>query len=80
METYSTVLTSSNADVTLGEGTEGQIKVLVLKNTVNVTVTVENASWGNNNNLQFTTAGQACTLQYIDSNWYVVGNNGVTIN
>ena len=80
LNTYSTVLTVARSNVPLYAGTEGQIKVIVLENTVNVSVAVTNAAWGGNSELEFTTAGQACTLQYINSKWYVVGNNGVTIS
>jgi hypothetical protein len=37
---------------------------------------VTNAAWGNVANLSV--VGSACTMQYVDSKWFVVGNNGVT--
>jgi hypothetical protein len=35
---------------------------------------VANAAWGST--ITFTTAGQACTLQYINNKWFCIGNNG----
>jgi hypothetical protein len=41
-------------------------------------VTVANAGWKTTGTgtATFDTIGQACTLMYINSKWYCIGNNG----
>ena len=81
---FSTV-TSTTAN--LLPGVPGQIKTLAMYSASgNMTITVSNAAWGGAGNILFTTTGQACTLQYINSNvsniaaskWFCIGNNGAT--
>jgi hypothetical protein len=81
---FSTV-TSTKAN--LLPGVPGQIKTLAMYSASgNMTITVSNAAWGGAGNILFTTTGQACTLQYINSNsgnilqskWFCIGNNGAT--
>lgn len=68
--------TSGTETATLAAGFEGQIKTFMMKSYGgSMTITVTNAIWGTY--MSFTAVGQGCTLQYIDSNWYCVGNNGV---
>ncbi len=38
--------------------------------------TVTNAAWGGSSIITFDAVGDAVTLQYIDSKWYCIGNNG----
>jgi hypothetical protein len=65
---------------TLLAGTAGQIKVLaMLADGGNMVITVTNPAWGGAGTLTFADVGDACTLQYIGSKWFVIGNNGVTI-
>lgn len=74
-----TVITSSgDVAATLAAGSEGQIKILAYGNTSvgNCLVTVTNAAWGSVANLS--AVGSAATLQYINSKWFCIGNNGVT--
>ena len=74
-----TVFTQSSDKVgNLAAGQSGQIKILAYGNTSpgNTLITVTNAAWGNVANLS--AVGSACTMQYVDSKWFVVGNNGVT--
>jgi hypothetical protein len=74
---FSTVGTET---ATLGAGVEGQIKVLLMKgNGGTMTVTVTNAGWkvgGGSGTIVFDTVGDACTLQYVEDKWYVIGNQG----
>jgi hypothetical protein len=44
----------------------------------NMTITVSNAGWktSGTGTITFSAIGQAVTLQYINSKWYCVGNNG----
>ena len=39
-------------------------------------VTVTNSKWGGSNTVTLGDAGDTCLLQYIDSKWYVISNNG----
>ena len=62
---------------TLAAGTEGQIKVLAMHTDGgDMVVTVANAIWGST--ITLSAVGQACTLQYINSKWFCIGNNGAT--
>ena len=64
---------------TLAAGTEGQVKVLAMETHGggNMVVTVTNPAWSGST-ITLSAQGQACTLQYIDSKWYCIGNNGCT--
>lgn len=71
--------TSLSETATLAAGTEGQIKTFMMKAyTGAMVITVTNAGWGGGGTMSFTAAGQGCTLQYISSKWFCIGNNGVT--
>ena len=37
-----------------------------------------NAAWGGSGTITFSAVGQACTLQYINSRWFCIGNNGAS--
>ena len=63
---------------TLLAGTEGQIKVIVMKaDGGDMVITVTNAAWGGSSTITFDSVGDGVTLQYIDSKWYCIGSNGV---
>lgn len=67
--------TVSAETATLAAGVAGQIKVFAMTlASGNMVITVANAAWGST--ITFTTAGQACTLQYINNKWFCIGNNG----
>jgi hypothetical protein len=81
---FSTV-TSTTAQ--LLEGVPGQIKTLAMyADSGNMVITVSNAGWKSTGtgNITFSNIGEACTLQYINSNvaniaaskWFCIGNNG----
>jgi hypothetical protein len=65
---------------TLAAGTDGQIKVLAMSGDGggDMEITVANAGWktSGSGTVTFDTIGQACTLQYFNSKWYCIGNNG----
>ena len=65
---------------TLAAGAEGQIKVLALKTDGggDMVTTVTNAGWKSSGTgtITFADIGDTCTLQYLDSKWFVIGSNG----
>lgn len=65
----------------LRAGTSGQIKTLMMSGDGggDMVVTVDNAAWGGSGTLTFADVGDACTLQYVNSKWFVIGNNGVVL-
>jgi hypothetical protein len=86
---YFSTVTSTTAQ--LAAGVPGQIKTLAMYSASgNMRITVSNAGWKTSGagNILFTTTGQACTLQYINSNvaniaqskWFCIGNNGATFS
>ena len=75
--TYLTTTGASTA--TLATGFAGQIKTIMMAvYGGNMTITVTNAGWktSGTGTITFSAIGQAVTLQYINSKWYCVGNNG----
>lgn len=64
---------------TLAAGVEGQIKVLAMKaDGGDMVITVTNAGWKSSGTgtITFNDIGDACTLQYVSSKWFCIGNNG----
>jgi hypothetical protein len=64
----------------LAAGATGQIKVF---SAVDVTagdmvITVSNAGWKSSGTgtITFNARGKSCTLQYTNSKWFCIGNNG----
>jgi hypothetical protein len=70
--------TAASETATLAAGTLGQIKVLAAVDVSlgDMVVTVTNHAWPGSGTVTFNAAGQACTLQYINSKWFCTGNNG----
>ena len=71
--------TAAAETATLAAGTEGQIKVFAMyADTGDMVITVTNAGWKSSGTgtITFDTIGDACTLQYINSKWFCIGNNG----
>jgi hypothetical protein len=64
---------------TLAAGVAGQVKVFALTNDGggDMVVTVTNPAWGGFGTMTFADAGDGCTLQYVNSKWICIGNNGV---
>jgi len=82
---YFSTVTSTTAQ--LLAGVPGQIKTLAMyADSGNMVITVSNAGWKSTGtgNITFSNIGEACTLQYINSNvgnilqskWFCIGNNG----
>ena len=72
---------TTNGTATLADGVGGQIKTFMQTASVTAMVlTVTNAGWkaSGTGTVTFpsTTIGSGCTLQYINSKWYCIGNNG----
>jgi hypothetical protein len=64
---------------TLAAGAAGQVKVLAMyADSGDMVTTVTNAGWKSSGTgtITFNTIGQACTLMYINSKWFCIGNNG----
>jgi hypothetical protein len=77
--TASYISTTGPSTATLAAGSAGQIKTFMTGvYGGNMVVTVTNAGWGGNGTMTFSSAGTGCTLQYISSKWFCIGNNGVT--
>ena len=71
--------TSEASTATLGAGTTGQIKTfMMLADGGDMVITVTNAGWQSSGTgtITFDNIGDGCTLQYITSKWFCVGNNG----
>lgn len=64
---------------TLAAGIDGQIKTFMMAGDGggDMVITVTNAGWGGSGTMTFADQGDGCTLQYINSKWFCVGNNGV---
>jgi hypothetical protein len=76
-KTTSYFTTGGPETATLAPGTEGQIKVFAMVATSgNMVITVANPGWGGAGTITFSAVGQACTLMYISSKWFCIGNNG----
>jgi hypothetical protein len=82
---YFSTVTATTAQ--LLAGVPGQIKTLAMyADSGNMVITVSNAGWKSTGtgNITFSNIGEACTLQYINSNvanisaskWFCIGNNG----
>ena len=71
--------TAAAETATLAAGTEGQVKVFAMyADSGDMVITVTNAGWKSSGTgtITFSAIGQACTLQYINSKWFCIGNNG----
>ena len=83
LTTYNSYFTTAAAETaTLAAGTAGQIKVFSATSVTagNMVITVANAGWQSSGTgtITFASRGVGCTLQYINSKWYCIGNNGCT--
>jgi hypothetical protein len=76
-KTTSYFSTSTAETATLAAGYAGQIKVFAMyADSGDMVITVSNAGWGGAGTITFSAVGQACTLMYINSKWFAIGNNG----
>jgi hypothetical protein len=74
---------TTSGTATLAAGVSGQIKTFVqTASTTAMVLTVTNAGWKSSGTgtvtFPSTTYGTGCTLQYVNSKWYVIGNNACT--
>ena len=79
IKTVSYFSTAAAETATLAAGAPGQIKVFAMyADTGDMVITVTNAGWKSSGTgtITFDTIGDACTLQYINSKWFCIGNNG----
>jgi hypothetical protein len=78
---YFTITGVSTA--TLAAGTAGQVKTFMragVPGEFDMVITVTNAGWKSSGTGTATfgaTTGTGCTLQYVNSKWFCIGNNGV---
>ena len=73
--------TSAAETATLAAGTEGQIKTLAMfADSGDMVITVTNAGWKSSGTgtITFNDIGDSCVLQYINSKWFILSNNGCT--
>ncbi|CAB4163871.1 hypothetical protein UFOVP1146_227 [uncultured Caudovirales phage] len=79
--TNSFFTTSAAETATLAAGTNGQIKAFSAVDITsgNMVITVTNAGWkaSGTGTITFSVLGSGCTLQYVNSKWFCIGNNGV---
>jgi len=71
--------TAAASTATLAAGANGQIKTFAMfADSGDMVITVTNAGWKSSGTgtITFDTIGDACTLQYINSKWFCIGNNG----
>lgn len=78
--TASYFTTTAAETATLAAGTNGQIKTfMMVADGGDMVITVTNAGWktSGTGTITFNDIGDACTLQYISSKWFCIGQNGV---
>lgn len=69
--------TAAAETATLAAGVNGQIKTFAMyADSGDMVITVTNPGWGGSGTITFDAVGDACTLQYINSKWFCIGNNG----
>jgi len=80
-KTTSYFSTGAAETATLAAGVAGQVKVFAMfADTGDMVITVSNAGWktSGSGTITFASIGDACTLMYINSKWFCIGNNGCT--
>jgi hypothetical protein len=81
LTTASYFTTTGASTATLAAGTLGQIKTfMMIADGGDMVITVTNAGWKSSGTgtITFNDIGDGCTLQYMNSKWYCIGQNGVT--
>jgi len=79
--TASYFTTTGASTATLAAGSAGLIKTfMMVADGGDMVITVSNAGWKSSGTgtITFNDIGDGCTLQYINSKWYCIGQNGVT--
>ena len=86
LSTTSSYITAGNLSGTLATGADGQTKTIMASGNIaalgNSQVVVSSAGWKSSGtgNIVFSARGQGVTLQYINSQWFAIGNNGCTFS
>ena len=74
--------TTTAATATLAAGILGQLKNFIMTSTTGnaMVITVANAGWkgGSSGTISLNGNGYGCSLQFVNSRWYCIGNNGAT--
>jgi hypothetical protein len=73
--------TTGGSTATLAAGTAGQIKTfMMVTHGGDMVITVATAGWkaSGSGTITFAAVGAGCTLQYVNSKWFCVGQNSVT--
>ena len=80
------VSTSTTATRTLGDGTNGQVKIIVMTtapstgSSYRVTVTNWGSTATGSAQLQFNAIGESANCLFTNSKWYVIASNGSVVN
>ena len=80
------VSSSTTATGTLGDGTNGQVKIIVMTTTPSsgssyrVTVTNWGSTATGTAQLQFNAIGESATCLFTNNKWYVIASNGSVVN
>ena len=80
------VSTNTTATGTLGDGTNGQVKIIVMTtapssgSSYRVTVTNWGSTATGTAQLQFNAIGESATCIFTNSKWYVIASNGSVVN
>ena len=80
------VSTSTTATGTLGDGTNGQVKIIVMTtapstgSSYRVTVTNWGSTATGSAQLQFNAIGESATCLFTNNKWYVIASNGSVVN
>tara|TARA_B100001063_G_C16653764_1_gene497350 strand:- start:57 stop:533 length:477 start_codon:yes stop_codon:yes gene_type:complete len=80
------VSTSTTATGTLGDGTNGQVKIIVMttapssSSSYRVTVTNWGSTATGTAQLQFNAIGESATCIFTNNKWYVIASNGSVVN
>ena len=80
------VSTNTTATGTLGDGTNGQVKIIVMTtapssgSSYRVTVTNWGSTATGSAQLQFNAIGESATCLFTNSKWYVIASNGSVVN
>ena len=75
--TASYFTTTIPSTATLAAGIIGQVKTFMMVGFGgDMVITVTNPGWTGSGTITFSNVGSACTLQYIASKWFCIGNNG----
>ena len=80
------VSTNTTATGTLGDGTNGQVKIIVMTtapssgSSYRVTVTNWGSTATGTAQLQFNAIGESATCLFTNNKWYVIASNGSVVN